>query len=108
MWGAGAVLLVVGGQAQAFYWYDWPGGRRAGTTLVTPDQAQPFAVNPPLVEKPPGAPQTPTPPVGPPVPVDRTPIGPPTQTPEPSTGIIGLIGLGAAAAVRRWRAGRAK
>lgn len=97
MWGAVAVLLVAGGSAHAFYWYDWPGSQiPKEPTLVTP----PSLVSPNIPDQP-RQPGTPTPPVGPPVPVDKPPIGPPEHTPEPATGVIGLIGLGALAA-RKW------
>ena len=93
------MLLAAGAPAQAFYWYDWPGSQPR-TLLVPPSQAQPFPLNPPEPE--PGS-HMPPPPVGPPVPVDKPPVGPPTHTPEPATGLLGLLGLGAAAAVRKWR-----
>lgn len=86
LWGAVLVLLCASDSARAFYWYGWPGSQISREpTLLTPE------------------PETPTPPQpgGPPVPVDKPPIGPPKHTPEPSTGVIGLIGLGALAA-RRW------
>ena len=101
VWGAAAVLLAANGPAQAFYWYDWPGDKHGGPSLVSPKEARPFPVNPPLEVT------TPMPPVGPPVPVDRTPVGPPTHTPEPATGLIGLVGL-AAVAARKWRSTRRK
>ncbi|AWM41411.1 hypothetical protein C1280_33365 [Gemmata obscuriglobus] len=96
MWGALAVLLAGSAPAQAFYWYDWPGSRVPReptllnpTSLLTPDT--------------PREPTIPNPPSGPPVPVDKPPIGPPEHTPEPSTGLIGLIGLGAVAARKWWK-----
>lgn len=94
MWGAVVVLLAASGPARAFYWYDWPGSRvpREPTLLSTQE---------PLPPDTPRERQTPTPPDGPPVPVDKPPVGPPEHTPEPSTGLIGLIGLGALAA-RKW------
>lgn len=87
MWGAVIVLLAINTQAHAFYWYGWPG------SLVPPRETL----------TPPTEPENPNPPVGPPVPVDKPPVGPPQHTPEPSTGIIGLLGFGALAAARKWR-----
>lgn len=92
MWGAVAVLLAASGSARAFYWYDWPGSQIS---------KEPTLVNPVPRGPSPQEPIIPTPPSGPPVPVDKPPIGPPEHTPEPATGLIGLIGLGALA-VRKW------
>jgi MYXO-CTERM domain-containing protein len=86
IWAALVVVLAVCGPARAFYWQDWPGSRLREPVLPSP-----------LV---PG--RNEPPPLGPPVPIDKPPVGP-NPTPEPSTGLIGLIGLGAIAAVRRWR-----
>lgn len=88
MWGAVVVLLVATTEARAFYWFGWPGSQlRVEETLLPPPG-------------PTG--RMPNPPIGPPVTVAKPPIGPPEQTPEPATGLLGLIGLGALA-VRKWR-----
>jgi MYXO-CTERM domain-containing protein len=98
-----AVLLAACGPAGAFYWHGWPGSR------VT---AVPTLIPPPSHTTPPGTPTPPTPvpvpPDGPPVtpptpPIVPPPVGPPNQTPEPSTGLIALAGLGAIAARRWWK-----
>ena len=105
--GVAAATLGVGGPAHAFYWYDWPGSQvRVQQTLITQPNLN-IPGNPPVgptgrQTSPPGSIHVPPPPVGPPVPIDKPPVGP-NPTPEPSTGLIGLIGLGAMAAVRRWR-----
>jgi MYXO-CTERM domain-containing protein len=92
-----AVVVAVCGPARAFYWYDWPGsGLRAQESLIT--QPKPQESVQPLPNTP-GRDQPP--PLGPPVPVDKPPVGP-HPTPEPATGLLGLLGLGALA-VRRWR-----
>jgi MYXO-CTERM domain-containing protein len=101
-----ATVLAASGPAHAFYWYDWPGsGLRVQQTLIPPHHDSP--ANPPVIVVPPDFPQPPGTvippvPIGPPVPINKPPVGP-NPTPEPSTGLIGLIGLGALAAVRRWR-----
>ncbi len=113
MWGAVVVLLAATTEARAFYWFGWPGSQlRVEETLLTPPAQVPPAVVTPGVVTPPNTPPTfpppgptgrmPNPPIGPPVPVAKPPIGPPEQTPEPATGLLGLIGLGALA-VRKWR-----
>ena len=103
--GVAAATLGVGGPAHAFYWYDWPGSRiRVQQTLITPPHRDAPGSPPQPVSPlpPPGTGRVPPPPIGPPVPIDKPPVGP-NPTPEPSTGLIGLIGLGALTAVRRWR-----
>ncbi len=82
VWGAAVVvLLMAGGEARAFYWYGWPGSQALVEQTLVPTTS------------------VPTPPPGPLVVVDK----PPEQTPEPATGLLGLLGLGAVAAVKRWR-----
>ena len=100
-WAALAVALTVCGSARAFYWQDWPGSqlRVQESPIIQPKSTEPGQPTPLI----PGRNQPP--PVGPPIPVDKPPVGP-HPTPEPSTGLIGLLGLGAIAAVRRWRAKR--
>ena len=93
MWGAIAVLLTASGSARAVYWYDWPGSQTS---------REPSLVVPPVSQ--PDDPSHPPEMLIPPVPVDKPPpVGPPEQTPEPATGVIGLIGLGAIAARRWWK-----
>ena len=103
------LALAASGPAHAFYWHDWPGsGLRVQQTLITaphqdsPANPPPVIVVLPTFPQPPGTIHIPGVPIGPPVPIDKPPIGP-NPTPEPSTGLIGLIGLSALAAVRRWR-----
>lgn len=107
--GAVAATLAVCGPAQAFYWHDWPGSRVLVQQTVIPQQHQNSTANPPTSTPPettpgpgPGTPRTPPPPIGPPVGGDKPPVGP-QQTPEPGTGLLALLGLGAMAAARRWR-----
>lgn len=96
-WAALVIALTVCGSARAFYWEDWPGsGLRPQEPLVT--QPKPQEPGPPSPNTP-GRDQPP--PLGPPVPIDKPPVGP-HPTPEPATGLLGLLGLGALA-VRRWR-----
>lgn len=97
-WAALAVALAACGPARAFYWPDWPGSRlQVQQTLVpNPRTQEPIQPLPTIPAK--DAP----PPIGPQGPGDRPPVGP-HPTPEPSTALIGLIGLGALAAARRWR-----
>ena len=96
-WAALVIALTVCGPARAFYWYDWP-----GSGLRPPE---PLVVQPKSQQPAPPTPNTPgrnePPPLGPPVPIDMPPVGP-NPTPEPATGLLGLLGLGALA-VRRWR-----
>ncbi len=94
--GVAVAALAACGPAHAFYWYDWPGSQlRVQQTLIAP-RHQDAPGNPPVILTPgqPPAPES--------VHVPPPPIGP-NPTPEPSTGLIGLIGMGALAAVRRWR-----
>src|SRR5262245_34506048 len=97
-WVAVGVLLIACEPAHAFYWQGWPGSRiHIEPTLVGPSPLpQPGNPDTPDTEIPPI-------PTGPSIPVDRPPIGPPTQTPEPATGLLGLLGLGALAARRWWK-----
>jgi MYXO-CTERM domain-containing protein len=93
-----AIVLTACSPAHAFYWYDWPGSRVRVEPSLLPPTTTPG--NPPSLP-PIGPPPTTPPPVNefePP-----PPLPPPEQTPEPSTGLIGLLGLGAVAALRRWR-----
>jgi hypothetical protein len=94
-----AVVLTACSPAHAFYWHDWPGSRiRVEPSLVPP--ITPVPGNPPTIP-PIGPPPTTLPPISefnPP-----NPPGPPEQTPQPSTGHIGLLGLGAVALARRLR-----
>jgi hypothetical protein len=90
---ASAAILVAAVPAQAFYWYGWPGsGTPPPHTVVDP---------------PPGGAGPPTrPPVGPPDNQNNPPPGgggEPHSTPEPTTGLAALFGIGALAAARRWR-----
>lgn len=107
--GAIAATLVSCGPAQAFYWHDWPGSRVLVQQSVITQQHQNPTANPPTSTPPasttpePGSPRTPPPPIGPPIGGDKPPIGPPEQTPEPATALLGVVGLGALAAVRGWR-----
>jgi hypothetical protein len=97
--------LAACGPAHAFYWQGWPGSqlRIPPTLILTPPQSAPISPPPETV--------TPPPPLGPPVPVNQPPggtpsgppVGPPEHTPEPATGLLGLVGVGALAAVRKWR-----
>ena len=83
-----AGLLSTAGPARAFYWYGWPGSK------LPPDRT---VITPPHQDKPGNPPDRP--PVTPPP--DTTPPG--TSTPEPSTALAALIGLGALTARRAWR-----
>ena len=88
-WAALAIALTVCGPARAFYWQDWPGSRLPirESPIIPPRSNEPGKPPPevPIKNEPP----------------DKPPVGP-NPTPEPSTGLIGLVGLGALA-VRRWR-----
>src|SRR5262245_12424757 len=90
--GVAAVVAILASAepAEAFYWYGWPGSK------LPPDRT---VVTPPHKDKP-G-----TPPDRPPVtPPDQPPITPPgSPVPEPGTGLVALLGLGALVATRRWR-----
>lgn len=88
-----AVLFVFSNSAQAFYWRGWPGsGLVTAPHLVDPNHPTPG--NPPSDPLPlPGTENTYIPPG----------VGSPESVPEPTTGLAGLIGLGAIAALRRWR-----
>ena len=105
--GVAVAALAACGPAHAFYWYDWPGSQlRVQQTLIAP-RHQDAPGNPPGTLTPgqppaPGSVHEPPPPNGAPVPIDKPPVGP-NPTPEPATGLLGLIGLSAVAAVRRWR-----
>src|SRR5262245_36934735 len=104
MWAVIAVTLAVCAPASAFYWYDWPGSRIPPVpSILPPDQGLPG--NPPI-------PPRHTEPMAPPIKTDNPPpiktqnpppVGPPEQTPEPATGLIGLLALGAVAAAKRWK-----
>ena len=108
--GVAVATLGVCGPAHAFYWYDWPGSQiRIQQTLITQPH-QDASPNPRVTVSPlppPGPGHVPPPPIGPPVPIDKPPVGP-NPTPEPATGLMGLLGLGALAAVRRWRSGQSR
>jgi hypothetical protein len=117
LWAAAGVCLTAG-PAPAFYFNGWPGsGEPIRRSLIQPgNQDKPG--NPPgptpTPEVPggspgpgpgPGTPGVPGPPGVPGTPdVPGTPGGspPPSSVPEPATGLIGLIGLSAAVAMR-WR-----
>ncbi|MBY0457076.1 MAG: PEP-CTERM sorting domain-containing protein, partial [Gemmataceae bacterium] len=100
--GAACVLLAASAEARAFYWFDWPGSRvPQPPSLLPPGHTPPSTPDTPPGDNP-RIPETPEQPVGPPVPVDKTPIGPPHRTPEPSALVLGAIGLGVFA-LRRWR-----
>lgn len=89
-WAALAVALSACGPAHAFYFEGWPGSGISNPPALIPSGTSRTLVEPS--------------PVGPPVPVDKPPVGP-NPTPEPATGLLGLLGLGAVA-VRRLRAKR--
>lgn len=92
MWGV-AALLMAAGPAPAFYWRGWPGSGVPTPPNLVPPTDQEF---PPPEERPP----TDRPPDRPP---EKPPYKPPTEhVPEPGTGLIGLVGLGALT-VRRWQ-----
>ena len=83
--------LAACGPAQAFYWQGWPGSQLLiPPTLLTPIQSVPSSPASEGTIVPPGSGST-SPPVG------------PQQTPEPATGLLGLMGVGALVAVKRWR-----
>jgi MYXO-CTERM domain-containing protein len=86
------VALAACGPAQAFYFPGWPEDSRfrPQESPIIP-RSQPPVTLPPLI---PGD-------------NEKPPVGP-NATPEPSTGLIGLLGLGAIAAARRWRRFAAK
>lgn len=89
-WAALAVALAACGPAHAFYFEGWPGsGVTRPPSLLPQVQVQ--------VQRPGVEPS----PLGPLEPIDKPPVGP-NPTPEPATGLLGLLGLGALA-VRRWR-----
>lgn len=100
VWAAAAAVLAVAGPAPAFYWQGWPGARLrvAPSVVPTPDIDRPGNPPPPVAEpRPiPGGEFYPPAPIGPPD------LPPAEHVPEPATGIVGLIGLGAVA-VGRWR-----
>ncbi len=80
------VVLLVESRASAFYWRGWPGGSSDNErTLIEPPGIPPGTPFPPPVEI-----DTPFP-----------PIGPPQQTPEPASAVMGIVGL-ATLAVGRW------
>jgi hypothetical protein len=95
-----AAIAVSSAHVQAFYWYGWPGSG------VQPDRT---IVGPPGGKSGSG----PTVPVGLPVVVTTPPPGQGTEppgggtephtTPEPATGLVAIIGLGALAAARSLR-----
>jgi hypothetical protein len=90
-----AAVLATAGPASAFYWKGWPGsGIRTETTIIPPTDNQPPTDKPPIDQPPPEYP----PPEYP-----LPPPPPPEQVPEPGTAVVGLIGLGAVAVVRRLR-----
>jgi len=110
-WAAAGVLLTAG-SAPAFYFNGWPGsGQPVRRTLLPPsDQGQPGSppggqipggpgpTFPPQVV-PPGVPGGQQPPPGGP----HVPPGGPGPVPEPASGLLGVLGLTAVAAARRWR-----
>jgi MYXO-CTERM domain-containing protein len=103
VWGAAAVVLFAAEPARAFYWQNWPGSRvPINNSLLSPPDGVTIG-NPPSGSGSSGPVSPPTPPVGPPLPVDKPPLSPPDNTPEPATGLLGLLGLGAVAAARKWR-----
>ena len=71
-----AALVLGGGSAQAFYWYDWPGSRTRPPDTLVPGGEPPGGFEPP----PGGGPDEPEPPQEP-------------SAPEPSTVVAGLMGL---------------
>lgn|GEM_PF-3124264 len=102
LWAVVVVTLTACGPAHAFYWYGWPGsGINPTPSLITP-QSMALPGDPQPSGSPSSTPPSQTP-SGPPTDATPPPVGPPDSTPEPSTGLIGLVGLGALAAVRRWR-----
>jgi MYXO-CTERM domain-containing protein len=109
LWGLAAVagVLTTAGQATAFYWNGWPGSKvPPPRTLIQPkDTGKPG--NPPQGSDIPGGPIPELPPGGlppgghPEIP-PLNPPPPPESIPEPASGLLGLLGLAAAAAARRW------
>jgi MYXO-CTERM domain-containing protein len=100
-----AAIAISSAPVQAFYWYGWPGsGLPPDRTIVGPPGGK--SGSGPKV------------PVGLPVVVTTPPPGQGTEppgggsgphsTPEPATGIVALIGLGALAAARAYRRGKSK
>lgn len=89
---ATVVVLLMAEPVQGFYWRGWPGsGVIVAPLLVDPNEPTPG--NPPVDPIPfPGTENNYSP-----------PVGPPANVPEPATGLASLLGLGALAAVRRWR-----
>lgn len=107
--GAAAGVLLSAGAAPAFYFPGWPGsGEPIRRSLIPPkvaDRPGNPPSTPPLNTPTPGRPEGNPPPFQdiPPTPGDQPP---PEHVPEPATGLLGLIGLSAAAAARRLRRGR--
>lgn len=99
---AAAGVLVTAGPAPAFYFNGWPGSGEPIRRSLIPADKQDLPGNPPSTTPPGG-------PVGdgrPPVNVPEPTPGeqpPPESVPEPATGLLGLLGLGAAVAARRLR-----
>jgi MYXO-CTERM domain-containing protein len=109
-WAAVAGVLATAGQARAFYWNGWPGSKvPPPRTLIQPKEAG-NPRNPPRGPNIPGGPLPELPPGGTPeVPPGGSPEippvtpPPPESIPEPASGLLGLVGLAAAIAARRWR-----
>jgi hypothetical protein len=109
VWGAVVVVLATTGPARAFYWQNWPG---SGVPVQQSLLAPPTATTPgtlPTGHFPPQSPtdsRQPGTASAPPLPADQPPAaGTPIATPEPASGVLGLLGLGALAAAKRRRAG---
>jgi MYXO-CTERM domain-containing protein len=111
------VILADPSTASAFYWLNWPGGgisdpAPAVAPTVVPQVSFALPTTPNVMTNlsSVGHPQTPvvhnidpTPVVSDPTPVVTNHDPAPTQTPEPSSLLIGLAGMGALAVLRRLR-----
>lgn len=102
-------VLGTGADARAFYFKGWPGAKLTPErTVISPkDQGKPGNPPPSNPFPPPGGEHPPGEPGGPDAPGNnQPPPGPgpgPGSVPEPATGAIGLIGLAALGAARRFR-----
>lgn len=94
--GALTVVLATAAPAPAFYWKGWPGSLMPpDRTLVPPGDSE-IPGSPPIPGAdpilPPGGEFTPPTPGG--------PVPPSENIPEPTTALLGLLGLGGIAACR--------
>lgn len=102
--GAAAGVVLTAGPAPAFYFNGWPGSGEPITRTLIPPKVQDKPGNPPGAPPVTPALNTPGPGTGwsgGPPPIQFVPPSP-EHVPEPATGLLGLIGLSAAAAAR-WR-----